>query len=180
MNNLNRIRLVLLAGLLAPGFAWSQIVYAPVAASPASPAVAVPTMTTAALLLMIVLLLVAAKRMGFDRRGALGKIVGVLAVCAVASGTVSVKMVSDAYAGGGGGTNFGSFDAAGGGSVPLNNNVLNVFENKTGVDQRIESITLGSCPNPDKGLIDGVSRCEVDDVISTDENGLCYTDCRSG
>lgn len=181
MKNVNGVRLAFLAYLAAPNIAWSQIVYAPVpVASEESVAVAVPTMTTAALLLMVVLLLAVAKWKGFDRKGALGKVVGVLAVCAIASGMVSVKMVSDAYAdgGGGGGTNFGSLDSASGGSVPIVDNVLNIFENNTGVDQRIESITLGTCPDEDLGLIDGVARCEVDAVIATSEDGLCYTDCR--
>ena len=161
-----------LALMALPNISWAQIVYQPANLSPA----AIPTLTTATLLMSIILLLVAAKWMGFDRKKNLGKIVGVLGVCAIASGTWSVKLVSDAYADGGG-VNFGFLSSPEGGMVPISNGVLNIFENRSGVSQQLISITLGACPDTDRGTIDGVVKCAENAVISTGEDGLCYTDC---
>jgi len=137
---------------------------------------AIPTLSTTAFLLAIVLLIVAAKWAGLNR-AKFGNIVGVLAVCIVASGAFTIKLISDSYGGGGGGANYDYLSSADGGSVPIANGVLNIFENTSGRDQRIVSITLDECPDNAKGVIEGVSQCVVNAVVSTGENGLCYTDC---
>ena len=125
------------------------------------------------------MLLVATKWFGFKRGSTAGKTLGMLVVCAVASGAFSLKLISDVYADGGpGGTTLGFLDSASGGSVPIDEDALNIFENTSGTVQRIVAINLTSCPNYDAGTIDGVSRCTQNAVISTGENGLCYTDCR--
>lgn len=157
--------------LLLPSVASAQIVYAP-----GGPGQAVPTLTTTTLLLSIVLLFIAAKFAGFDR-AKVSKTAGVLAVCAVASGAFSIKLISDVYADGGG-TSFSFFDSPTGGSVPINNGVLNIFENTAGAELLLVSITLGACPDSDNGSIEGIEQCEEGDIVSTGEDGLCYTDCR--
>lgn len=169
MNRISATTTTFLALLMLPNFAWAQIVYQPAAAG-----TAIPTLTTTALLLVIVLLVAVAKFAGFNH----GKIVSVLALCAVASGAIGVKIVSDAYADVGGGTNFGFFSSANGGSAPISDGVLNIFENTSGTNQRIISINPGACPDRANGLVDGVEQCLANKVITTGQDGLCYTDCR--
>tara|TARA_R110000823_G_scaffold47903_19_gene122027 strand:- start:20585 stop:21136 length:552 start_codon:yes stop_codon:yes gene_type:complete len=172
-----------LAGLFSvlglPLTSWAQtgqIIYQPSAA--AIPPTAVPTLTTTALLLLVILIILAARWAGFGRNRLMSLFAGMLGVCALASGGLSMKLVSDAWADGGGGTNFAFFSSASGGSTPVNDNVLNIFENTSGVNQRIVSIILGACPNVNNGSIDGVERCEANGIVTTGEDGLCYTDCR--
>ena len=134
-----------LAGLFSvlglPLTSWAQtgqIIYQPSAA--AIPPTAVPTLTTTALLLLVILIILAARWAGFGRNRLMSLFAGMLGVCALASGGLSMKLVSDAWADGGGGTNFAFFSSASGGSTPVNDNVLNIFENTSGVNQRIVSI----------------------------------------
>ena len=159
--------------LLLPNLSWAQILYAP-----AEPGAAVPTLS-ATMLVFLVTLIMAATRIFGVKRGSGGKLLGMLLVCAVASGALSVKLVSDVYAdGNGGGTSIGFLDSPVGGSVPIDEDELNIFENTSGVPQEIIDVIVNSCPNTDSGLIDGVSRCDIGSVVSTGEDGLCYTDCR--
>ena len=161
--------------LTAPGIASAQIVYSPASNQ-------VPVMGSYALLALCVLLLGVALAHGALRQG---RINGLFLLClwgALISGGSGVQLLNSARAdggNGGGGAVLGFIDSPSGGSVPISTGSLNIFENTSGLAQRIDGITLpGGCTNPNSGLIDGARQCRVGATISTGGSGLCYTDCR--
>ncbi len=163
----------LIALLILPNSSWAQLIYSPAGSN------SIPTLSASMLIFLVALLLIAVKWFGFKRGSNSGRMIGMLVVCAVASGALSIKLISDVYADGGpGGTVVGFIDSPTGGSVPIDESVLNIFENTSGSAQRILDIIVTTCPDSNFGLIDGAPRCSKGSVVSTGENGLCYTDCR--
>lgn len=165
---------IIVAFISLPNISWAQIIYVPAASS-----ISIPTLSASMLIFLVALLLMAVKWFGFKRDSGTGNTIGMLVICAIASGALSIKLISDVYADGGtGGTTLGFIDSPTGGSVPIDEDALNIFENTSGTDQLLVDIILNTCPNTDSGLIDGVRQCLKNSVVSTDEDGLCYTDCR--
>ncbi|MEM9397912.1 MAG: midcut-by-XrtH protein [Pseudomonadota bacterium] len=164
---------------------WTLLFVQPISAqlfySPAPSAEPVPTLGTIALGLLCVGLLFAAMKKG--KLGNRGASMSLLAG-AVLSGILSVQVFEEARADGGSFTKGGLaiirlIDSPVGGSVPITNDRLNVFENTSGVPQGIDEIVLpSSCPNRSSGAIDGVNQCFVGSTVPTGVSGMCYTDCR--
>lgn len=173
----DRLYLLMIALLMQPNSSWAQIIY-----EPAASGTSIPTLSVSMLIFLVALLSVATKWFGFKRGSGAGKTIGMLVVCAIASGALSIKLIPDVYADysskGQGGTTLGFIDSSTGGSVPINEDSLNIFENTSGTPQRIVDVIVSTCPNTNSGLIDGVVQCSKNSVVSTGEDGLCYTDCR--
>lgn len=164
------------AALAVPGVASAQIFYSPTS-------LAVPVMGSYALLALCILLLGIALRNGAIRQGGVNGLFSLCLAGALLSGGSGIRLLQHAHAdggnGGGGGAVLGFIDSPAGGSVPISTGALNVFENTSGVPQRIDDVVLpGGCTNPDSGAIDGAPRCNVGDRVPTGSGGMCYTDCR--
>lgn len=162
--------------LIAPGIASAQIFYSPTS-------IAVPVMGSYALLALCVVLLAIALRSGALRQGGVNGFFLLCLAGALLSGGSGVRLLQHAHAdggnGGGGGAVLGFIDSPVGGSVPISTGALNIFENTSGVPQRIDDVVLpGGCTNPDSGAIDGAPRCDAGDRVPTGTGGMCYTDCR--
>ncbi|MFK7829639.1 MAG: midcut-by-XrtH protein [Congregibacter sp.] len=156
--------------------ASAQLVYAPAGAT------AVPTMGAYALIALSILLAVMAFVKGKFSAQGVNSLFALCVVGALISGTSGMSLMNQAFADGNGGDS-GSvkfIDSPTGGSVPITGDVLNIFENTSGVTQRIEALGLPSetCDDLDSGLIDGAPQCGVGDTVSSDSNGMCYVDCR--
>ncbi|TGD72642.1 midcut-by-XrtH protein [Mangrovimicrobium sediminis] len=170
-SSIQPLAIVALTLSLVANPAAAQIIYSPTSVD------AVPTLSGYALLLLALLMVVVAWRR-FARHGAGGAAL-VLVVAAGASGIGGAQLVSDAVAGGGGGNILSFIDSPTGGSVPITDGSLNIFENTSGVPQDIDDvIPPESCPNIDFGPLDGAPQCVPGATVSTGANGMCYVDCR--
>lgn len=156
-----------------PQTAAAQIVYSPSAAN------GVPTLGNLALLALCIGLGALAMLNVKKNNGALSSFMLLCLVGSIASGTAGLRFISEARAGGGAGALTGFIDSPSGGSVPISGGALNIFENTSGVRQRIDDVILpGGCSNPNSGLIDGAPQCRAGGFVATDVNGMCYADCR--
>jgi|GEM_PF-2253256 len=156
--------------------AIAQIFYEPLVSN----SVSVPTLSGAMLLLMSALLVLVAKRISKKKGAGINMAIAALGVSAIVSGTVGVLNLSDVYADGGqGGTVVGLIDSPTGGSVPIDSIAFNIFENTSGYFQRIVQVNVpGGCSNDNRGLVNGVPRCEQNITVSNGTNGMCYVECR--
>lgn len=153
--------------------AAAQIIYSP------SPTNAVPTLGSYALIALCIGLALVALASLKQRKGPTGGVILILLATSLGSGIAGLKLIEEAHAGGGASAVTGLIDSPTGGMVPITNGSLNIFENTSGVRQRIDDVVLpAGCANPDSGAIDGAPQCRAGGFVSTDVNGMCYADCR--
>lgn len=156
--------------------ASAQLFYAP-----SGSATAIPTMGSYALILLSVLLAATALFKGKFKKQGVNSFVALCMLGTLISGVGGVSMINQANADGDDGDSgtLGLIDSPTGGSVLITNGVLNIFENTSGVPQRIEDIIADAACSTVGGPIDGAPQCEVGDTVSTGSSGMCYVDCRA-
>lgn len=145
------------------------LVYAP-AAAPA----AIPSLSGTMLIVLCLLLVAVSFRIAKQKNSGTNHfVIALLGAGALISAGGGMKLISDAHA------LTTHTMVAGGGSLPVFNNDLNTYSNRSGVDQVINSINLPppngtTCPNtnpPGPGL----TRCNVNDTVVN--GGSCSINC---
>ncbi|MGV6830599.1 MAG: midcut-by-XrtH protein [bacterium] len=144
----------------------------------------IPTLSATMLVVLSLLLFVIAFRMGINKKhtGTPMVLISAIGIAGIITAGGGIKMVSDVYADGTGTGEtlipidpFNTPDD----TKPLSSGFLNVVENRSNRDQRIENINYGTqCLETSNGPIQGTPECRVGAIIPTDIQGLCYVDCR--
>ncbi len=182
MTFFNRLSITVLgliysASSLAGG--GGTLVYAPVL-NPAS-SNPIPTLSGTMLIVLSLLLVAIAFRISQKNQSNtfMTMLIGVLGTSAILSASGGIKIISDVYADSGTGNEFLiALSSSTGGQVSIPASSISIYENTSGVNQRITQINLtNNCPNTDVGLIEGVSRCSVGAIVPTSMEGLCYVNC---
>jgi len=146
------------------------LVYAPVntTVDPTS----VPTLSGIMLVFMSLLLFAVGYRVAKQKNSKAGKLfMTLICVGALASGIGGAKMINEVTAA----DSDILLSNAGGGTVGIPQNVVSIFENSSGVTQKIISISLpGNC-NGIYGSNPGVAECSVNLVLP--QMNSCFLDC---
>ncbi|MEE9326739.1 MAG: midcut-by-XrtH protein [Cocleimonas sp.] len=148
------------------------LTYAPLASN-ANPT-DVPTLSGIMLIVMSLLLFVVGFRIAKQKNSKAGKLfMTLISVTALATGFSGAKIISEVHAGLGG----IFLSISGGGSVMIPPNVISVFNNNSGVTQKVISITLPPNCNGTAGGIADLAECTVN--LNLPNSNSCFVDCEN-
>lgn len=147
------------------------LTYVPIASN-ANPT-DVPTLSGIMLIVMSLLLFVVGFRIAKQKNNKAGKFfMTLIGVTALATGFSGAKIISEVHAGGG-----IFLSIAGGGSVPIPPNVVSIFNNNSGVTQKIINIALP--PNCNGNYHNGFEVVECSVNLNLPNMNSCFIDCEN-
>ncbi len=134
----------------------------------------VPTLSGIMLIVMSLLLFVVGFRVAKQKNSKAGKFfMTMIGVTALVTGFSGAKMISEVHAGLGG----IFLSVAGGGSASIPPDVISIFNNNSGVTQKIISIALPPNCNGTTEVISDFAECTVN--LNIPNSDSCFIDCQN-